>query len=63
MVVLPRDAATAYCREMESLGGGSNAWLVGVVVDTSAERTRGARIMPNARVIRVPKIDSPDQLW
>ena len=63
LVVLPRDAATAYCREMDSLGGGSGAWIVGVVVDASGERTRGARIMPDARVIRVPKNDSPNQLW
>lgn len=61
-MVLPRDAATAFCREMDALGNGNAAWIVGVVVEGN-EAQNTARIMPDARVIRVPLEDKADELW
>jgi selenide,water dikinase len=60
LVVLPRDTALAYCRELEACSGYA-AWMIGVVVE--GDGTRNACIMPDAKVIPAPLVDTPDQLW
>ena len=53
LVVLPRDQAAAYCKELQAQEA-CQAWIVGVVEPGN----RTARIVDNAQVIEVPTDES-----
>ena len=59
LVVLPRNQASAYCKELEKLTGWP-AWLVGVVEAASTPQQRGtARIEFNGSTPRIIEVDIP----
>lgn len=58
LIILPRTAATAYCKDLEKEDG-VQSWVVGRV--EKGDRT--ARIIDNPRIIEVPAKDTEDQIW
>jgi len=58
LICLPKDAATAFCREIEEVEG-LPAWTVGEVV--RGERT--AQIVDSPLITEVPAVERDDQLW
>lgn len=58
-MVLPREEATNFMKELE-LTEGFPSWIIGVVEKSDV---RSARIVPDVRVIEVPQRDTPDDLW
>jgi selenide, water dikinase len=58
LIVLPREHAAAYCKDIENEEG-YQAWIIGVV--EKGERT--AKIIDKPTIIEVPAKDVDDRLW
>jgi len=58
LVILPREQAAAYCKEILALEG-YQAWIIGVV--EKGDRT--AKIIDKPRIIEVPMNDTEGELW
>lgn len=57
-IVLPREQAAAYCKEIQAEEG-YQAWIIGVV--EKGDRT--ARIIEKPHIIEVPSQDTDNSLW
>ena len=58
LIVLPREQAAAFCKEIEKQEG-YPAWIVGVV----EKGDRSARIIDKPRIIDVPATEKDNLLW
>ena len=58
LIVLPREQAAAFCKEIEKQEG-YPAWIVGVV----EKGDRSARIIDKPRIIDVPATEKDNSLW
>jgi len=58
LVVLPREQAAAFCKDIQTKEG-CQAWIIGVV--EKGDRT--AKIVEKPRVIEVPANDTDGELW
>lgn len=58
LICLPKDAAAAFCRDIQEEEG-LPAWIVGEVI--SGER--GARIVESPLITDVPGVDRDEELW
>jgi len=58
LIVMPREQAAAYCKDMERLEG-SQSWIIGIV-----ERgEREAKVIDKPRIIEVPSKEREGELW
>jgi len=57
-IVLPREQAAAYCKELQAEEG-YQAWIIGVV----EKGNRTAHIVEKAHIIEVPSQDTENELW
>jgi selenide,water dikinase len=58
LVVLPREQAAAYCKDIQAQEG-YQAWIIGVV----EKGGRTAKIIDKPRIIEVPAKDTEGELW
>jgi selenide,water dikinase len=58
LVVLPREQAAAYCKEISNQEG-YQAWIIGIV----EKGNKTARIIDKPRIIEVPAKDTEGELW
>jgi len=58
LIVLPREQAATFCKDIENEEG-HHAWIIGIVESGD----RGARVIDKPRIIEVPGKDTPDQIW
>lgn len=58
LIVLPREQAAAFCKEIEKQEG-YPAWIVGIV----EKGDRSARIIDKPRIIDVPATEKDNSLW
>jgi len=58
LIVMPREQAAAFCKDMERLEG-SQSWIIGIV-----ERgEREAKVIDKPRIIEVPSKEKEGELW
>jgi selenide,water dikinase len=58
LVVLPREQAAAFCKDIQAQEG-HQAWIIGVV----EKGGRTATIIDKPRIIEVPAKDTEGELW
>lgn len=58
MIVLPREQAAAFCKDIEKTEG-YPAWIIGIV--ERGDRT--AKIIDRPRIIEVPAKEQDGELW
>lgn len=58
LICLPREQATAFCKDIEKQEG-YQAWIIGIV----EKGNRTARIIDKPRVIEVPSKEKDGELW
>ena len=58
LIVLPREEAATFCKEIEAEEG-YHSWIIGIV----EAGNKDARIIEKPRIIEVPSKDKPDEIW
>jgi len=58
LIVMPREEAAAFCKDMERLEG-NQSWIIGIV----EKGNRDARVIDKPRIIEVPSKEKEGDLW